>query len=262
MSILQKIIEHKADELKSVKSSLPLSELKAAVEDAAKTVSFMSALKRPEGEKVRLIAELKKASPSRGLIRDDFDPDGIISIYDKKDVSAISVLTESRYFQGSLDYLKSARGITEKPLLRKDFIFEEYQIYEARAFGSDALLLIVAALERSQLQDLMGLAGELSLDCLIEVHNHRELETALICDSGIVGINNRNLKTLDIDLKTTFELLKDIPKDKIVISESGLDTRADVEALEGSRVDAMLIGTTIMRSNDIGAKIDELMGRA
>lgn len=262
MSILQEIIRHKAEKLKTTKSVLPLSELKARAEDSEKTRSFRSAIKRDADSPVRLIAEIKKASPSKGLIRADFDIEKIISVYDEKDVSAISVLTEERYFQGRLDHLKTARGKTDKPLLRKDFIIDDYQVYEAKTNGAGAILLIVAALEKSQLQDLMGLASELSLDCLVEVHDHRELETALLCDSEIIGINNRNLKTLEIDLNTTFELLKDIPDGKTIVSESGLETRANVEKLEQSRVDAMLIGTTFMKSEDIGAKIDDLLGHS
>jgi indole-3-glycerol phosphate synthase len=262
MSILQEIINYKTEELKAAKSSFPLSELKAVLSEAGRgrPGSFRSAVKRDSDSPVNLIAEVKKASPSRGLIRADFDLDEIVSVYDKKSVSAISVLTEERYFQGRLAYLKKAKEKTDKPLLRKDFIIDDYQVYESRANGADAVLLIVAALERSQLQDMMGLANELNLDCLVEVHDHRELETALVCDAEIIGINNRNLKTLEIDLSTTFELLKDIPDDKTLVSESGLETRADVEKLEQSRVDAMLIGTTFMKSEDIGSKIDELLG--
>lgn len=262
MSILKEILRYKAEELKAVKRAVPMAEIKAIANDMSKTRSFISALQRKKGGPVKLIAEIKKASPSKGLIREDFNLHDIASVYDKNDVAAISVLTEERYFQGNIDYLRSVREETEKPLLRKDFIFDDYQIYEGRAYGADAILLIAAALERSQLQDLMSLAKELSLDCLVEVHNYKELDAALFCNTEIVGINNRNLKTLEIDLNTTFELIKDIPDDKIIVSESGIETRADVEALERSRADAMLIGTSFMRSEDIGAKINELLGRA
>jgi indole-3-glycerol phosphate synthase len=176
-------------------------------------------------------------------------------------VSAISVLTEERYFEGSLDYLAQARAITKKPLLRKDFLFDDYQVYESRASGADALLLIVASLAPSQLEDLLGLAGELSLECLVEVHTLKELDTALSSGAELIGINNRDLKTLTTNLNITFELLKDIPADKIIVSESGIHTRQDIESIESSNVDAVLVGTTIMRTEDIGAKIDELMGK-
>lgn len=239
---------------------MPLTELKAVIGELDKTRPFGDEVKRSGSPRLKLIAELKKASPSKGLIREDFNPEKIISIYDKKGVAAISVLTEERYFQGSISYLKSARRATLKPLLRKDFIFDDYQIYEARAFGADAVLLIAAALEKPRLQDLMGLANELSLDCLVEVRDLKELDAALCCGAEIVGINNRDLTTLKIDLKTTFDLLKDIPPGKIVVSESGIETRADVEALEKTGVDAVLIGTVFMKAVDIGLKIDELMG--
>jgi len=261
MSILNQIIEHKKEELESVMRKVSLSELKSRIVDMDGTKSFMKALKRDKGGPIRLIAELKKASPSKGLIKEDFNLNDIVSIYDSKSVSAMSVLTEKRYFSGDLDYLNQARKLTEKPLLRKDFMFEDYQIYEARANNADAVLLIAAALERAHLCHLYGVARELSLDCLVEVHTPKELDMVLQTGAEIVGINNRNLKTMEISLDTTFDFLKDIPEDRIVVSESGISTRADVEALEATRVDAMLIGTSIMKSDDIGARIDELLGR-
>ncbi len=260
MSILNQIIDNKRRELENTKNSVPLADLKARINDMGATRSFRDAIKREEGGPVKLIAEVKKASPSKGLIRDDFKLPDIISVYDRKPVSAISVLTEERYFSGSLKYLQEARDRTEKPLLRKDFIFNEYQVYEARANSADAMLLIAAALEKSQIADLYGLAKELSLDCLVEVHNLKELDATLACGAEIVGINNRNLKTLEISLNMTFEMLKDIPEDRIVVSESGISSRENVESLEATRTDAILVGTTIMKSEDIGSKIDELMG--
>lgn len=260
MSILNRIIEHKKEELETVMRSVPLAELKAKIGDMGSTRSFMKAVKRDKGGPIKLIAELKKASPSKGLIREDFNLPEIISVYDSKSVSAISVLTEQRYFSGELNYLNEARKLTEKPLLRKVFIVDEYQIYEARANNADAVLLIAAALSRSYLCHLYGVARELFLDCLVEVHTPKELDMVLQAGPEIIGINNRDLKTLKIDLATTFDFLKDIPDDRIVVSESGISTRADVEALEASRVDSMLVGTSIMQSADIGARIDELMG--
>ena len=260
MSILNQIIEHKKEELETVMRRVPLAELKAKIADMKRTRPFMKAIKRDKDGPIRLIAELKKASPSKGLIREDFNVSELVSLYDSKNVSAISVLTEQRYFSGDLNYLNEARKLTEKPLLRKDFIFEDYQIYEARANNADAVLLIAAALERSHLCHLYGVARELSLDCLVEVHTYKELDMVLKAGPEIIGINNRDLNTLEINLKTTFDFLKEIPDDKIVVSESGISTRADVEALEATRVDAVLIGTSIMKSPDIGARIDELMG--
>lgn len=260
MSILQEILKYKKEELKSTKTRVPLSELKAQASDAGTARSFKDAIRREGNSAIKLIAEVKKASPSKGMIREDFDLSQIISVYDKKDVAAISVLTEERFFQGKLDYLKEARKRTSKSLLRKDFIVDDYQVYEARVNGADAILLIAAALEKQQLIDLMSLAKELSLDSLVEVHDHKELDTALLCSAEIIGINNRSLKTLDISLKTTFDLIKDIPEDKIVVSESGINTRADVEAAESAGADAILVGTAIMKAGDMEAKIDELTG--
>lgn len=261
MSVLQEIVSNKKQELRQRKGIIPLDEVKARARDSKGVRPFSEVLRRSSSESLRLIAELKKASPSEGRIRQDFNVSEIISIYNEKDVRAISVLTEERYFEGSLAYLAQARGITNKPLLRKDFIFDDYQVYESRANGADALLLIVASLAKSQLEDLLGLAGELSLGCLVEVHTLKELDTALNSGAEIIGINNRNLKTLRTSLTTTFDLLKDIPEDKIIVSESGIHTRQDIEAVESSRADAVLVGTTFMRADDIGAKIDELMGK-
>lgn len=260
MSVLNEILKYKKEELNTTKSAIPISELKAKIKDMENVRPFKAAVKREQKGPIKLIAELKKASPSKGLIRDNFIIAEIVSLYDKKNVAAISVLTEERFFAGRLDYLNEARKRTDKPLLRKDFIFDDYQVYEARVNNADAILLITTALEKSQLIDLYGLAQELSLDCLVEVHNLKDLDKALYCGAEIIGINNRNLVTLDISLKNTFELLKDIPEGRIVVSESGINSRADVEALESIRTDAVLVGTAIMKAEDMGKKIDELLG--
>jgi len=260
MGTLEDILRNKREELRERKNSLALRELKLKTADVEPTRGFRDAIKR-DGGHLRLIAEVKRASPSRGIIREDFNLSEIISIYERKNVDAISILTDERFFGGSIDYLQSARPLTTRPLLRKDFIIDEYQVYESKAYGADAILLIVAALERSQLTDLMGLAEELGLDCLVEVHNLKELDTALYCNAAIIGINNRNLKTLETDLKTTFELIKDIPEGRVIVSESGIDSRADVKRIESAGVDAMLVGTSLMKAEDIGERIDELMGR-
>jgi indole-3-glycerol phosphate synthase len=260
MSILNEILKYKSEELKTAQSNIPLSDIKARIKDMDAARSFKAAIKREQKEPVKLIAELKKASPSKGLIREDFKLAEIVSIYEKKDVVAISVLTENRFFAGKLNFLREARKRTNKPLLRKDFIFDEYQIYESRASNADAILLIAAALEKSQLSDLYELAKELSLDCLVEVHNWKELDTALFSGAEIIGINNRDLNTLNTSLDISLKLLKDIPDDRIVVSESGINTRGDVEAIEATKTDAILVGTAIMKAEDIGARIDELMG--
>lgn len=257
--MLEQIIKNKKDEIKERRAAVSLQEVREKARDVEPTRDFMNAIKRNAGS-LRLIAEVKKASPSSGIIRGDFNLDEILSIYEKKGVDAISILTDERFFGGRIDYLGIAKKQTTRPILRKDFIIDEYQIYESRLYGADAILLIVSALERNQLIDLMGLAEELSLGCLVEVHNYRELDTALYCDAQMIGINNRDLKTLKIDLQTTFELIKDIPDGKVIVSESGIDTRKDVERIESTRVDAILVGTSLMKSRDIGEKIDELMG--
>ncbi|MBI5410006.1 MAG: indole-3-glycerol phosphate synthase TrpC [Nitrospirae bacterium] len=259
--MLKEILSHKKEELNKTKSLTPLADLKARLKDTATIRSFKTAITREKGSPVKLIAELKKASPSKGLIREDFNLSEIVSIYNRKDVAAISVLTEERYFSGKLEYLHKVRKKTLKPILRKDFIIDEYQVYESRVNNADAILLIASALEKQQLSDLYELAQELSLDCLVEVHDWKELDTALYSEVEIIGINNRDLKTLNVNLKATLELLKDIPEDIIVVSESGFNTRADVELMEATRTDAILVGSAIMKAGDIGAKIDELMGR-
>jgi len=261
MGILSEILRYKKEYLKERKGILPISELKAKAKDIEITKSFKNAIKRQQNSPIKLIAEIKKASPSEGRIREDFDIYEIISIYNKKNVDAISVLTDEQFFEGSLDHLNFVRQKTEKPLLRKDFIIDEYQIYESMVNGADAILLIVAILEKSQIIDLLGLSKELSMECLLEVHNLKELDTALYCEAEIIGINNRNLKTLEVNINTTFELIKDIPDGRIIVSESGINTRADVETIESTKVDAILVGTTLMKARDIGAKIDELLGR-
>ncbi len=261
MNILHEILRYKEEELKQRKSAVPLKEIMARLRDIASPKNFKTSIKREQKKPIKLIAEIKKASPSKGIIRPDFNLSEIASIYDSKDVDAISVLTEERFFQGHLEHLNKVRELSPKSLLRKDFIFDEYQVYESRASGADAILLIVAALDRSQLNDLFGLSKELLLECLTEVHNLKELDTALYSGVDIIGINNRDLNTLQIDLNTTFELLKGIPDNKIIVSESGINTRDDVEALESAGVDAMLVGTAIMQAKNIGDKIDELRGK-
>jgi indole-3-glycerol phosphate synthase len=258
MNILTSIVAKKTEKLNVAKVSLPQSELRERIKRITKSRDFRGAIQRDEGP-IRLIAEIKKASPSKGLIRSNFDPIEIASVYESKPVSALSVLTEEDYFQGQLSYIAQVRNITTKPILRKDFIFDEYQLYESRASGADAVLLIAAVLEQSQAREYLHLAGELGLTVLFEVHNEEELEKALRVDAEIIGINNRNLKTLSIDLSTTLRLKKEVPAGKIVVSESGIRTRKDVLMLQDNGIDAMLIGTSFMETPDIGRKIDDLM---
>ncbi len=260
MSVLGKIVARKADRLKQAKSSVPLSELKSRLEDVESMRDFRGALRR-DGGSIRLIAEIKKASPSRGIIRRDFEPVRIASVYEQAPVSAISVLTEQDFFQGDLSFLSKVRGATSKPILRKDFVFDDYQIYESKVNAADAILLIAAVLERNQAEEYLHLARELGLSVLFEVHREEEIEKALLAGADIVGINNRDLVSLKVDILTTLRLAKDIPRDKVIVSESGIKDRSDVVILEQAGIDAMLIGTSLMEVPDIGQKIKELLGR-
>ena len=258
MDILNVIVKKKAARLEQAKILLPLRELRQRLRDLEKPRNFKGTIKRGDCH-IKLIAEIKKASPSKGLIRHGFDPLKIAAVYEKKPVSALSVLTEEDFFQGNLSYIKEIKEITLKPVLRKDFIIDEYQIYESRASGADALLLIASILDRNQAEDYLDLAGQLGLDVLFEIHDEDDLEKALLAHAAIIGINNRDLKTLKVDLSTTLRLRKDIPEDRVVVSESGIRNRNDVARLEDAQIDAMLIGTSLMEAEDIGKKIDELV---
>ena len=259
MGILEGIVAKKKERLNHAKSLVPLKDLKSRIADAGKPRDFTSAIKRNHIGKIKLIAEIKKASPSKGVIREKFDPVEIAAIYGKK-ADAISVLTEEDFFRGRLEFISAVKTITTIPLLRKDFIFNEYQIYESRANEADAILLIAAILSKNQAEEYLHLARELGLSVLFEVHDLKELEMALSVNAEIIGINNRNLKTLEIDFNNTFKLKKEIPSDKIVVSESGIKTRDDILRLESAGIDAVLIGTSFMEAKDIGKKIEELFG--
>ncbi len=256
--ILDEIVAYKKEELAETKRRRPPADIKAAARDAKPTRDFGNALSM-DGE-IRLIAEVKKASPSKGVIREDFDPVAIAQAYEEGGASCISVLTEKKYFQGSLDYLGQIRKAVKLPLLRKDFIIDEYQIYEARAAGADAILLIAACLEEGRIQDYLGIAAGIGIDVLVEVHTYQELDKALSTGAMLVGINNRDLRNFTVTLQTTFDLLKDVPDDRTVVSESGIKTRDDVVKLQGAGVDAVLVGEGLMREKDIGKKVKELLG--
>lgn len=260
--ILDQIVADNRLELEATKRSLPLEELRRVALAQSPPLDFTAALR---GDRVRLIAEVKKASPSKGVIRADFDPVAIARIYAANGASAISVLTESKHFQGSLSYLKNIRealGDNRPPLLRKDFIFDPYQVYEARACGADSLLLIVAMLTPDKLRELLKLSHRLKMNCLVEVHNEAELEVALSCDASIIGINNRDLNTFSVDLSTTERLRPLIPAGRLVVSESGIKDHSDMEKLGRWGVDAVLVGESLMASDDIAAKMKELLSPA
>jgi indole-3-glycerol phosphate synthase len=237
----------------------PFKEIRKWAEAAAEPRDFKAAIKRNEGERLRLIAELKKASPSNGLIRAEFILEEIAEVYGEY-ADAMSVLTEEDYFQGSLDYISRAKAVSPTPALRKDFIFDEYQVYEARAAGADAILLIAMALDNSQAEGLMAIAHDLDMAVLFEVHEFEELDRALELESSIIGINNRDLRSMETDLNHTIEIMKEVPGNIIVVSESGISEHKDVLILEEAGVDAMLVGTAFMREDDIRAAIRHLRG--
>ncbi len=257
--ILDDIIANKKEELAETKRRYPFADIKARAAGAEATRPFGNALSAGTG--IRLIAEVKKASPSKGVIRGDFDPEKIARTYEQAGASCISVLTEQKFFQGKLEYLGSIRKSVGLPLLRKDFIIDEYQIHEARAAGADAILLIAACLDKNQMQDYIGIAKQLGLEVLVESHAYKELDKSLLAGAMLVGINNRDLTTFTVNLQTTLDLLKDIPADRTVVSESGIKTREDVVRLRQAGVDAVLVGESLMREQDIGKKVKELLGQ-
>lgn len=261
MGILSEIISKKRERLEDSKTRLSIKDLGAKIGDIEESRDFKTAIKRFLDEKIKMIAEIKRASPSKGIIRKDFDHLSIARTYEEKAVSAVSILTEEDFFHGNLKFLSEVKKVLTKPILRKDFVFDEYQIYESRANGADAILLIAAILDKNQAAEYLHLSKELGLYVIFEVHNFKELEMALLIDSDIIGINNRDLKTLQVNINTTFELKKEIPSDKVTISESGIKTREDVKRLEDAGIDSILVGTALMEAEDIGKKIDELMGK-
>lgn len=246
----------KREEVEQAKKSLPLSSLQERIALQAAPLDLAMSL---SGDHTRLIAEVKRASPSRGILVPDFDPVGLARAYAQGGAAAISVLTESNFFHGSLDHLAAIRKEVKLPVLRKDFIFDWYQVYEARAYGADALLLIAAILSQGQLEELLSLSRSLGLDCLVEVHNEDEVERTLRTRAKIIGINNRDLKTFNIDIDTTRRLLPLIPPGRIAVSESGIHGRADVEKLKAWGVNAVLVGEALVTGKDIQAKMKELI---
>ena len=254
---LEEILQFKYAEVAAGKEQMPLLELERRVINAPPTRPFRESL---AGDSIKLIAELKKASPSKGLLCQEFAPAQLARIYKASGAAAISVLTDQKFFQGSLGYLQLVKSATNLPVLRKDFIIDRYQLYEARAYGADAALLIVAALSELELRDLIKEAKDLGLTPLIEVHNPMELNIAMEAGADLVGINNRDLNTFKVDLETTFQLIDQIPEGKIVVSESGINSRRDIERLAQAGINAVLVGEAIVTAADPGAKIEELIG--
>jgi indole-3-glycerol phosphate synthase len=255
---LKEIVAKKQERLLLAKQQLPEEELKAKVQGLMPVRPFVEAIHKPRT--ISLIAEIKKASPSRGVIREDFNPAEIAKIYQEAGVQAISVLTEEDFFQGNLAYLSEVRSVTSVPILRKDFILEPYQVYESRYFGADAILLIADLLTRELIIELSQIAQALGLACLVEVHDQKQLKKVLNLKIPLIGINNRDLHTLEVDFKTTEKLFTLIPKDKVVVVESGIKSAQDVLFLKILGVSAILVGEALMAAPDIRRKIEELMG--
>lgn len=260
--ILTAIIESKREFVAARKAALPLAALKARLADspAAPPAGFYRAIRRAvEQGRPAIIAEIKKASPSKGVIRADFDPARLAETYAQAGAACLSVLTDERYFQGADEHLRQAKAAARLPVLRKDFIIDPYQIYEARALGADCVLLIVAAVEDGRLRELAATAAELGMDALVEVHNREELERGMMLRAPLIGINNRDLRTFETSLQTTLGLLPDVFPDRTVVTESGIRNREDIALMRGHDVHAFLIGETLMGAEDPGEKLRELL---
>jgi indole-3-glycerol phosphate synthase len=255
LSVLERIVDDTREEIDRRRQAVPLSQLEAAIATRAEGRPFAEALGRPG---VSLIAEHKRRSPSAGEIRAGSSVGDIVGAYERGGATALSILTEPFHFGGGLGDLREARAATSLPVLRKDFIVDPYQLYEAAAAGADAILLIVAALEPEDLALLLGEARALDLDALVEVHDERELETALGVDADVLGLNNRDLSDFSVDIERTYELLSDVPAGKTVVSESGFSTREQLDELERVGIDAVLIGETLMRAEDVEAAVRAL----
>jgi indole-3-glycerol phosphate synthase len=258
-TILDQIVATKREEIARAKAARPEAELRKQLASAPPVRNFFAALAAPGP--IRLIAEVKKASPSKGVIRADFRPVEIAQTYARHGASCLSVLTDEQYFQGSLDYLRQIRAAVELPVLRKDFILDPYQLVEARVAGADAVLLIAECLDDCHLRALFNESVELGMTPLVELYEPGNLRRVFDAGATLIGINNRDLRTFHTDLEHTLRLRKQIPDECVVVGESGIRTRADVERLQASGVDAILVGETLMSQPDIGRAVDELLGR-
>ena len=263
--VLAQIVADKKQEVQAARQARPIDEIKARALDSERPRNFFSAVTRPKGE-LRVIAEVKKASPSAGLIREDFDPVAIARVYHENGAAAISCLTDAKYFQGSLEYIARIKQAVPLPVLRKDFIVDPYQVYEARAGGADAILLIAECLGEPQMIDLLILATELKMTVLLEVHDYESL-VQVKSHVGfphpgyqLLGINNRNLKTMTTDLSHTLDLLGEVPNKDILVSESGIRTHDDIQRLKQAGVHRVLVGEHLMRQPDVGVALRALMG--
>lgn len=259
--ILRKILCRKREEVAQRSAVLPLNELSQRAQAAAPVRGFARALRDSvEAGQSAVIAEIKKASPSKGVLRENFDPAAIARSYQAGGASCLSVLTDVDFFQGADEYLQQARAACALPVLRKDFVLDPYQVYEARALGADCILLIVAVLEDEMLMELLQLAGHLGMDALVEVHDATEMERALATPASLIGVNNRNLRTFETSLETTIELLPAFPLDRLLVTESGIHSRDDVQLMRNNGVHAFLVGEAFMRADNPGERLAELFG--
>ncbi len=254
--ILNKILATKREEVAAAKAIKSLDDLRIEAYDQPDPRDFVGNIfKKADADLPAVIAEIKKASPSKGVIRENFNPAEIAKSYEKGGAACLSVLTDKQYFQGSPEYLKQARAACKLPVLRKDFMIDPYQVYEARAMGADCILLIAAALDLETMRQLEEVSHDLGMAVLVEVHNAEELEQALHLETPLIGINNRNLRTFEVTLDTTLELLKQLPEDRFVVTESGIFTPEDVALMRNNHVHAFLVGEAFMRQPDPGAEL-------
>lgn len=256
-TILDRIVATKREEIAAAQQSVSVIELRAKVKDLNSPRDFLTPLRRTD--RIALIAEVKKASPSKGVIRADFSPTQIARDYELGGASCLSVLTDRSYFQGHLDYLGLIKETVALPLLRKDFIVDPYQVYEARVAGADAVLLIAECLETGELADLRGLIHELGMTALVELHEPEQLEKVLACGASLVGVNNRDLKTFTVNLEHAIDLRRSIPRSVVMVGESGIRTASDAQRLFAHGIDAMLVGESLMAQADIRAAVETLL---
>ena len=255
--ILDEILQNKRVEVEKAKRSYPLEFLSSQIEKTQPPKDFLKSIK--SDGRVKIIAEIKCASPSKGILREDFNPTQIARSYAQGGASAISVLTDERFFKGDLTHLRDVKGAVSIPLLRKDFIIDPYQVYEARLYGADAILLIAAVLDAKTLTELLRLTHFLGMNAIVEVHSEGELEKALIAEGKIIGINNRDLKTFNVSLQVSTRLMNLIPKEKVAVSESGIGSSEDIKRLKNEGIYTFLIGETFMKARDPGEKLKNLL---